>query len=81
MDERKDIFTPPINPADIPAPSRAIHAAMGRDNIIRMVEDFYQELGRSSIRGMFPSDLTKSARRSAMFFVQLLGGRACGRGT
>ncbi len=68
------VYTPPINPADIRGPSQEIYACMGRDNIYRMLEDFYRELGASPIRGMFPDDLTRAAHKSAAFFVQLLGG-------
>jgi hemoglobin len=74
MQPNREIFTPPINPGDIPGPSREIHAAMGRDAIYRMLADFYRELEASAIRGMFPPDMLESSRRSAAFFVQLLGG-------
>jgi hemoglobin len=47
---------------------------MGRDNIYRMIEDFYRELGASPIKAMFSRDLAASSRKSAAFFVQLLGG-------
>jgi hemoglobin len=67
-------FVPPVNPQQIPSPSREIFAAMGQENITRMIEDFYGELETSSIRGMFPRDLRASATKSAAFFVGLLGG-------
>lgn len=47
---------------------------MGEDNITRMIEDFYAELERSSIRDMFPADMRRSASKSAAFFIGLLGG-------
>lgn len=68
------VFVPPINPREIVSPSREIYAAMGQENITRMLEDFYAELEQSSIRGMFPRDLRASAAKSALFFVGLLGG-------
>jgi hemoglobin len=74
MENRPQVFVPDINPADIPGPSREVYGLMGGDNIYRMLEDFYRELGSSSIRGMFPQDLVRSSRKSAAFFVQLLGG-------
>jgi hemoglobin len=74
MKPQRDVFVPPVNPGDIPGPSREIYAHMGGDNIYRMLEDFYRELGTSSIRAMFPQDLARSSRKSAAFFVQLLGG-------
>jgi hemoglobin len=74
MEARREVFVPAINPADIPGPSREVYGLMGRDNIYRMLEDFYRELGSSSIRGMFPQDLVRSSQKSAAFFAQLLGG-------
>jgi hemoglobin len=68
------MFTPPINPQQIASPSREIFAAMGHENITHMIEDFYTELEASSIRGLFPPDLGASSRKSAAFFIGLLGG-------
>ena len=67
-------YVPSINPGEIEGPSRDIYGRMGGENIYRMLEAFYRELGASSIRGMFPGDLVASSRKSAAFFVQLLGG-------
>lgn len=67
-------FVPPISPGQITPPSREIFAAMGEENITRMIEDFYVELENSSIREMFPEDMHASALKSAAFFVGLLGG-------
>ena len=47
---------------------------MGEENIFKMLSDFYQELGRSEIRPLFPPDLEAASQKSAKFFVQLLGG-------
>lgn len=47
---------------------------MGQDNIFAMLEDFYRELEQSTIRPMFPEDMAAASRRSAAFFVGLLGG-------
>jgi hemoglobin len=58
----------------MPALPAAIFEAMGRDNIFAMLNDFYQELGRSPIRSMFAEDLDAASRKSAAFYVQLLGG-------
>jgi len=64
---------------------------MGEAAIFRMLSDFYAELGCPPIRPMFPGDLEESSKKSARFFVQLLGGPpfsmnnmvrpGCGRGT
>lgn len=67
-------FVPPIDPQQIVSPSREIYAAMGEENITRMIEDFYAELEHSSIRDMFPADMHQSAEKSAAFFIGLLGG-------
>ena len=47
---------------------------MGEDNIYKMMSDFYKELGNSEVRRLFPSDLEAASRKSAMFFIGLLGG-------
>jgi hemoglobin len=47
---------------------------MGEDNIYRMMSDFYQELGKSEVRHLFPQDLEAASRKSAAFFIGLLGG-------
>jgi len=68
------LFVPPINPQQIVSPSRQIYAAMGEENIRRMIHDFYTELEKSSIRELFPEDMKVSAEKSAAFFIGLLGG-------
>lgn len=68
------MFTPPVNLAQIVAPSREIYAVMGEENIRRMIQDFYAELEQSSIRNLFPKDMQGSETKSAAFFVGLLGG-------
>ena len=70
----RDIYVPAIDPSRIPPPSREIYALMGEANIFRMIEDFYVELERSSLRPLFPPDMRAAAQRSAAFFVGLLGG-------
>lgn len=68
------IYTPPGGPGRVTPPDPSIYAAMGEEGIFAMLRDFYQELGRSAIRDMFPRNLEKAADKSAMFFVSLLGG-------
>ena len=68
------VYVPPIDPAQIPPPSRDVYGRMGEANIVRMMEDFYGELERSSLRALFPEDMVAASRRSAAFFVGLLGG-------
>jgi hemoglobin len=47
---------------------------MGEENIFKMMSAFYAELEKSSIRGLFPPDMQESSKKSAKFFVQVLGG-------
>lgn len=68
------LFTPPGGPPRVAAPSIEIFAHMGQENIFRMLEDFYRELEQSPIRFMFPEDMVAASKRSAAFFVGLLGG-------
>lgn len=70
---RKIYIPPGRSPAQRP-PNPQIYAQMGMENIFRMLSDFYQELGKSSIRPMFSPDLEQASRRSAAFFVSVLGG-------
>ena len=68
------VYVPPIDPTKIAAPSREIYRLMGEDNIVWMVEDLYRELEQSPLRPMFPADMVAASRKSAAFFVGLLGG-------
>ena len=68
------VYVPQINPAQIAPPSREIYGLMGEANIFRMMEDFYREMERSSLRALFPGDMAAASRQSAAFFVGLLGG-------
>lgn len=68
------MYVPPIDPARIAPPSREIYARMGEESIFRMIEDFYRELEASPLRSLFPADMAAASRKSAAFFVGLLGG-------
>jgi hemoglobin len=70
----RPVFVPPIDPAQIAAPSREIYGLMDEASIFRMIEDFYRELERSSLRPLFPADMHAASQKSAAFFVGLLGG-------
>ena len=70
----REFYIPPIDPRQIPPPSREIYAVMGEANIFRMLADFYAALEQSSIRAMFPEDMRAASEKSAAFFVSLLGG-------
>lgn len=67
------IYTPSGGPPQ-QGPSREIYGIMGEANIYRMMSDFYRELGQSSVRHLFPSDLEAASKKSAAFFIGLLGG-------
>jgi|SRR5579859_3009392 len=69
----REIFVPPGGPPQS-GPSREIYALMGEENIFRMMSDFYKELENSTIRGLFPPDIEEASKKSAKFFVQVLGG-------
>lgn len=71
---KRDIYVPPGGPPRVARPNPRIYALMGRENIFRMLEDFYLELGKSPIAHLFPRDLIPASRKSAAFFVGLLGG-------
>jgi hemoglobin len=68
------IYTPPGGPPQGPGPSPEIYRIMGEDNIFRMMLDFYMELEKSEIRHLFPPNMHEASRKSAAFFVGLLGG-------
>lgn len=70
----RNIYIPPEGPPRVAPPSREIFAVMGQDNIFKMLEDFYLELEQSSVRHLFPTDMKAASKKSAAFFVGLLGG-------
>lgn len=74
MARTKPIHVPKMNPADMPALSLEIYASMGSEGIFKMLADFYRRLEASRIRHLFGEDMQTASRRSAAFYVQLLGG-------
>lgn len=73
------LFVPSIAPGDAKMPSPEIYETMGEGNICAMLQDFYQDLDSSIIGDMFPKEMDtrmKAAERSAMFFIEILGGPA-----
>jgi hemoglobin len=73
MTERQ-IYVPPGGTSRVNPPDPTIYAAMGTDAIEQMLEDFYVELEHSWLRPMFPHDMVAASRKSAAFFIGLLGG-------
>ncbi len=74
MSNDRSIYVPPEGPPPADPRNSEIYAIMGEENIFRLLKDFYLELERSSIRSMFPTDMAAASRKSAEFFVFLLGG-------
>jgi len=74
MSEERKFYVPPAGPPQDILPNPKIYAIMGEDNIFKMLEDFYGELGSSSLAPMFHSDMREASRKSAAFFVSILGG-------
>ena len=74
MARTKPVIVPDMDPSDMPSLSPEIYTAMGEDGVFRMISDFYRELEKSPIRSMFGDDMQAASRRSAAFYVQLLGG-------
>src|SRR5690242_13992912 len=68
------IYTPPGGPPQGPGPNPAIYRIMGEENIFRMMSDLYKEIEKSEIRHLFPADMEEASRKSALFFVTILGG-------
>ncbi len=73
MNDRQ-IYVPPGGPPQVNRPSPEIYAAMGEENIFKMLEDFYIELAQSEISHLFTKDMVAASQKSAAFFVGLLGG-------
>ena len=68
------IYTPGGGPPQGPPPNSAIYKIMGEANIFKMMLDFYKELEKSEIRPLFPADMEEASKKSAAFFVTILGG-------
>jgi hemoglobin len=71
----RPIHVPRGGPPAGQPPSPEILAAVGEEGVVRMLEDFYRELETSEVRGLFPEDMVQASRKSAAFFIQVLGGR------
>jgi hemoglobin len=74
MSTERQFYVPPEGPPQGINPNSQIYAKMGEDCIFKMLEDFYLELETSSIRHLFPEDLKEASKKSAAFFVFILGG-------
>lgn len=74
MQPERNFYIPPGGPPQGIQPDPEIFLIMGQANIFKMLEDFYNELEKSSIRNLFPEDMRKASQKSAAFFVFILGG-------
>lgn len=74
MSKEHHFYVPPEGPPQGINPNPEIYAKMGEESIFQMLEDFYAELEKSSIRHLFPSDMKEASKKSAAFFVFILGG-------
>lgn len=68
------IYTPQGGPPQGIGPNSAIYGIMGEGNIFRMMSAFYKELEKSEVRHLFPADMDEASKKSAAFFVTILGG-------
>src|SRR6266536_4232131 len=68
------IYTPPGGPPQGPGPNPEIYRLMGEENIFKMMSDLYKELEKSEVRRLFPPDMEEASKKSALFFIGLLGG-------
>jgi hemoglobin len=75
MLNKHKLYIPPEGPPQGIKPNPEIFEKMGEDAILKMIEDLYEVLGRSSIGELFPvEDREAAAKRSAAFFIFILGG-------
>lgn len=68
------IYTPQGGPPQVDRPNQAILEILGQEGIFRILSNTYKRIGSSPIRPMFAEDLEVASRRSAAFFVQVMGG-------
>jgi hemoglobin len=64
-------------PPPEPRPNPAIFEALGVEGVKKLIRMFYEEIGRSPVAKLFPTDhdaLMASADNSALFWVTMLGG-------
>lgn len=74
MTKLNKFYVPPEGPPQGISPNPLIYQAMGEAAIFKMLEDFYIELGQSSIKHLFPDDVVEASKKSGAFFVFILGG-------
>ena len=70
----RPIHTPAGGPPQARPLSSAILSATAEAGIFELLAGLYRRLAQSELRALFPADMEAASRRSAAFFVQLLGG-------
>ena len=70
----RSIYVPPEGPPQGLHLDSALYQTMGESYIFLMLEDFYKELEKSPIRPLFPADMVEASKKSAAFFVFIMGG-------
>ena len=79
MHERSsEIFTPAGGPPQGGRPPTQVLDALGEPGIFALLSDFYSRFAGSDIAHLFPTEpgpLEEASKKSAAFFVQVLGGR------
>lgn len=54
---------------------QTLYERIGEENILRLVDDFYEGVGSDDlIRKMYPEDLVPAKNMLKLFFIQSLGG-------
>lgn len=67
------LYIPEGGPGGAVSPPN-VYEQVGEQGVKQLLLDFYQELHRSEISGMFQGNLEAAAEKSALFFIGLLGG-------
>lgn len=74
MSSHSEFYVPPGGPPQGIQPNPELYLKMGEEGIFKMLADFYAELETSSIRHLFPGDMHEASKKSAAFFVFIMGG-------
>jgi hemoglobin len=74
MDSKRQFYIPPEGPPQDIRLDPEIYRLMGEENIFKMLKDFYHALESTPIRHLFPENMEEASKKSAAFFVFILGG-------
>ena len=73
----REIYVPPTGPPRENPFYPGFFSEFGEEKVRMLFESFYDEIAISSIRDMFPEDLSESKVRTADFLIQVMGGFPC----